>query len=167
VAQAAQVIGERLAKHFGQKDAEDVERIIEDLKDVFSCAYEYDGFKLARELADQHYYELDSESVSILDDTFYAMDRAHRKEVTDWVKKHQIKPLKQVGDIVRHTDQVKKLTDAFPDGVDVEIVGINLEEYKYNIFHPDLCVRKDAGCGTLSFIVPCEEFDFVREKTKT
>lgn len=164
---AAEKIGRELAKSWGE-DEQATERVIEDLKEALDSIYDIDGYKIAKELDSMHCYELSSRDVEILDETYWAMSCNHRKLVKAWVRKHDIKAKLKVGDKVWHTNQVPRLKDAFPEGVEVEIVKVDEAEYKYGVFHSDLCVREGEGCGTLSFIVPCEKIDFVGEtKEKT
>mgnify|MGYP006277436187 CR=1 FL=1 len=158
---AAEKIGRELAKAWGEADSQ-AEKIIDELKEVLSVQYDIDGYKIARELENQFYYELDSQDVDILDGVYLAMISKYQQLIKEWVRKYSIKAKLKVGDKVRHTNQVQKLKDAFPNGVEVEIVSVDDEQYKYGVYHPDFCVRKGEGGGTLSFLVPCEQFDTIQ-----
>lgn len=140
-------------------DQEEFEEFVEDLKDNFSSydLFNKDGYKIARKLEKDMYFEPD---VSLVDDMDMISNKCREclgREIQQWVVDCQITPKYEVGDEVKVTVR----------GVEYigEISQIYEKTAEYSIFIEELGhVRQGVGThGTIKKFEEIEE-DFFDKK---
>ena len=106
-------------------DSEGADEVLEQLQETLSRAYDFDGYKLAKELEDDHYWDADEELVDIMSGAHWVVYDITQRRVAEWVKENDIKPTFAVGDHVEFESARTKQAGT--------IVKVNGHEATYTI----------------------------------
>lgn len=138
----------RLVAHLDENRPDEVRR---DILAVLQDEFEWDGYKLARSLERDHYWDCDSGIVEILDRAGFERHNAHDALIAEWVKANGVKCRFKGGDTVK----VKYKEEA----VSGEIVRFYADHARYIVCVESLGhVRSDGRTeGTLGLIVNDED----------
>lgn len=94
--------------------------IKQQLKQLLQYSFDYDGYKLARDL-EREYWEVDARLVEILDNVIHLLFDAKREEVKLWIKENNLTPKYNLH---------KKIKYQYLTGI---ITKINAEELTYHV----------------------------------
>jgi hypothetical protein len=84
-------------------DGANPDEVAGQLAEALGGLFEFDGYKLAKALADEHYYEPDSALVNVLDQADHVGWAAWRDRVAAWVAANNVRPTLKPGDRVRRS----------------------------------------------------------------
>jgi len=109
-----------------------------------------DGYALARDLESDHYWEIDADTVSTLDNAHYLHHREHDKQVQAWVTNYELEP-KYARDtqctVVRHGKRYHGT-----------IVNVDAKTLIYTVKVPEPIHATNSGdFQTIGWCVPEEE----------
>lgn len=107
-----------------------------------------DGYQLAKYLDDDHGWDVDVDTVEILDSAYSSLHVAARKLTAEWVERNAIKPKRKIGDIVGIVQRGINYTG--------EIVKIDEPQATYTVMSAQ-CGHVREGLGTHGFIVNYED----------
>lgn len=135
----------------GGDEPDDEREIIEILKKVLADSYNFDGYKICRDLERHYHIDPDSQLVEIMDDVGFLISSAEQTAVQNWVKRFGIQPRFKVGDKVSvgHPIKGKHLG---------EITKVDEKEAKYTIYVEAIGHVRE-GSGTHGWIKNFEEVE--------